>query len=88
MDAAPTRPNRGPGTTEAEWEAWPGLHEVPAISLRALVPAGARAVMVAPHPDDEVLAVGGLLALLARAGAEVRVVAVTDGTASDGGSSE
>ncbi len=36
-------------------------------------------VVVAPHPDDELLAVGATLAGASDAGAEVRVVAVTDG---------
>ncbi|EOM78339.1 PIG-L family deacetylase [Rhodococcus rhodnii] len=44
------------------------------------------AVVVAPHPDDEVLGVGGLAALLAAAGVSVRTVAVTDGDASHPGS--
>jgi LmbE family N-acetylglucosaminyl deacetylase len=39
-------------------------------------------IVVAPHPDDEVLGVGGTVALLAGAGAEVIAVAVTDGEAS------
>ena len=39
---------------------------------------GATAVL-APHPDDESLGCGGLLALLADAGAPTRVVVVTDG---------
>lgn len=76
----------GQGTTEAQWRAWPGLARIPLVSPGALVPAGARAVVVAPHPDDEVLAVGGLLALLARQSTAVCVVAVTDGTASHEGS--
>ena len=44
-------------------------------AVRAL---GATAVL-APHPDDESLGCGGLLALLADAGAPTRVVVVTDG---------
>jgi LmbE family N-acetylglucosaminyl deacetylase len=44
-------------------------------------------VVVAPHPDDEVLAVGGLLALLARSsGRACCVIAVSDGDASHRGS--
>lgn len=39
-------------------------------------------VVVAPHPDDETLAAGGLLFDLARAGWTVSVVVVTDGAAS------
>ncbi|MBK7876344.1 MAG: PIG-L family deacetylase [Planctomycetes bacterium] len=38
-----------------------------------------RVLVVAPHPDDEVLGCGGLAALLARSGAEVRVLVLTDG---------
>lgn len=38
-----------------------------------------RIVVVAPHPDDEVLGVGGTIARLASAGREVHVVVVTKG---------
>ena len=38
--------------------------------------------MVAPHPDDEVLAVGGLLAQLARLERALCLIALTDGDAS------
>lgn len=38
-----------------------------------------RVLVFAPHPDDEVLGCGGLLATLAARGAEVRVVVVSDG---------
>jgi len=72
----------GLGTPEAGWQAWPGLAALPAVDPLALVRAGSRLVVAAPHPDDEVLAAGGLLALLAAAGREIAVVAVTDGTAS------
>jgi LmbE family N-acetylglucosaminyl deacetylase len=47
-----------------------------------LVASGSRVVVVAPHPDDEVLAVGGTVATLAARGHEVLVVAVTDGEGS------
>jgi len=36
-------------------------------------------VVVVPHPDDEALAAGGLIAALRKTGVEVTVVAVTDG---------
>jgi LmbE family N-acetylglucosaminyl deacetylase len=92
MDAverrAEDRAIRGEGTTEDEWHRWPGLAELPVIETRELVPQGARAVVVAPHPDDEVLAVGGLLAQLADTRCTVQVIAVTDGTASHRGSTE
>lgn len=77
---------RGEGTTEAEWSGWPGLRTLHPTDIDDLVPEGSRAVIVAPHPDDEVLSVGGLLAQLALRGSEIRVIAVTDGTASHRGS--
>jgi LmbE family N-acetylglucosaminyl deacetylase len=40
-----------------------------------------RAVVVSPHPDDEVLGAGGILADLCRKKVPVTVVAVTDGEA-------
>ncbi|MGA2552938.1 MAG: PIG-L family deacetylase [Burkholderiaceae bacterium] len=47
-----------------------------------LVPRDARGVFVAPHPDDEVLATGGLLSLLAQSEREVLIIGVTEGEAS------
>ena len=41
-----------------------------------------RVVVFAPHPDDETLGCGGLLALLKDAGSSVHVVVVSDGGAS------
>jgi LmbE family N-acetylglucosaminyl deacetylase len=45
----------------------------------------ASAVIVAAHPDDEVLGAGGVISLLADAGARLRLIAVTDGEASHPG---
>ncbi|WPB55757.1 PIG-L family deacetylase [Xylophilus sp. GOD-11R] len=75
------------GTPESVWLHAPGLDAIPAVDPQTLVPAGSRAVVVAPHPDDEVLSVGGLMAELSAAGREICVVAVTDGDASHPGSS-
>jgi LmbE family N-acetylglucosaminyl deacetylase len=41
-----------------------------------------RTVIVIPHPDDEALGCGGLLALLRQAGQQVAAVLVSDGTMS------
>ena len=38
-------------------------------------------LVIAPHPDDEVLGVGGTMARLSDAGAEVHVAIVTTGRA-------
>jgi LmbE family N-acetylglucosaminyl deacetylase len=69
------------------------LATIPATSLlldperHPLCPAEAAAalghtIVFAPHPDDESLGCGGLLALLAGAGIAVTVVIVTDGSRS------
>ena len=50
----------------------------PTISL----PVAERALVLAPHPDDETLVCGGTAARLRDAGTQVRVVVVTDGRAS------
>ena len=42
----------------------------------------ARAIVFAPHPDDEVLGCGGTIALKVMAGSDVRVVVMTDGRTS------
>ena len=72
----------GRGTDEAVW--LPHLQALPPLDLTA-VPH--RVVVLAPHPDDEVLAVGGLLALLQGAGSRIELLAVTDGEASNPGGS-
>ncbi|MBA2415148.1 MAG: PIG-L family deacetylase [Geodermatophilaceae bacterium] len=68
----------GAGTPESDWQSWQGLHRFPPLDL-----AGCdRVVLLAPHPDDEILGAGGLLRLLSARGATVEVVAITDGEAS------
>ena len=78
---------RGRGTSEASWRACSHLGTLPAVTLDTLVPAGRRAVVVAPHPDDEVLGAGGLMSQMAQAGRDLLILPVTDGTASHPGSS-
>lgn len=74
------------GTPESQWLDSHLLQGAAACTAESLVPPDCRAVIVAPHPDDEVLACGGLIAELARLGRPMCVVAVTDGTASHPGS--
>jgi LmbE family N-acetylglucosaminyl deacetylase len=78
----------GNGTPEAVWQSSGRLSSLPEVDSAILVPPGARAVIVSPHPDDEILGTGGLLAQLSDLGRKVLVIAVTDGTASHPGSSE
>lgn len=79
---APDRLIEGDGTDEASWRSWLADFPPPHKSLQHLLPLDVRLVMVAPHPDDEVLACGGLIAGHATRGGETLVVAVTDGEAS------
>src|SRR5436309_73025 len=50
----------------------------PSIAQIANSPA-TRLLVVAPHPDDEVLAAGGLIHHVVSIGGQVRVVYLTDG---------
>lgn len=72
----------GRGTPEATWQAWGALDGLALRSAGELFPERRRVVVVAPHPDDELLGCGGTLAVLARLGREIVVVGVTDGEAS------
>ena len=77
-------PIDAPGTQERTWAAWPWLSTLPGAGPMGL--AGVRsAVIVAAHPDDEVLGVGGLISMLAASSARLRLVAVTDGELSHRG---
>ena len=77
----------GAGTSADAWRADAQLMAVPTIDCANLIGAAQRVVIVAPHPDDEVLACGGFLQQLAARGIPVTVIAVTDGEASHPGSS-
>lgn len=72
----------GAGTTPEAWAQWAGFSTMAEIEAAQLVPAGHRAVIVAPHPDDEILGCGGLLHLLGELGRRLALVAVTDGDGS------
>lgn len=74
------------GTPAAVWRAATHLQRLPRLRPEDLLPRGERLVVVAPHPDDEVLACGGLLALLAAEGRPGVLVSVTDGEGSHPGS--
>jgi LmbE family N-acetylglucosaminyl deacetylase/glycosyltransferase involved in cell wall biosynthesis len=55
------------------------LTEAEAIPYEPAPLRGERLLVLAPHPDDEVIACGGLVALHLREGRAVRVVVATDG---------
>jgi LmbE family N-acetylglucosaminyl deacetylase len=70
-----------PGTAEDAWASWPEIGRLPA----AHPEAWRSVVVVAAHPDDEVLGVGGTMAVLADRGVRLRLIAITDGEASHPG---
>lgn len=70
------------GTSERQWRQCPVLAQVPTLPFKRLLQHDKRLVVVAPHPDDEILACGGLLALHSARGGASLVVVVTHGEAS------
>jgi LmbE family N-acetylglucosaminyl deacetylase len=76
----------GQGTPLHLWQTSSHLAQLPVVDILELVPEGSRAVIIAPHPDDEVLGCGGFLQLLADAGRPLQLISVTDGSASHPGS--
>jgi LmbE family N-acetylglucosaminyl deacetylase len=75
-----TQPNRidRPGTAAHSWSSWAPLDNLPELDISTW----GDVVVVAAHPDDEVLGAGGTLAMLAAGGARLRLIALTDGEAS------
>ena len=68
-------------------QAWPVLQTLRSFTGDGPIigtPSFRRVLALAAHPDDEVVGCGGLLALLADAGAEVHVCFATDGDATTG----
>lgn len=86
MDVMKTNPIVGQGTPLHLWQTSSHLAQMPVIDILDLVPEGSRAVVIAPHPDDEVLGCGGFLQLLAAAERPLQLISVTDGSASHPGS--
>ena len=78
----------GRGTDEATWNATPGLAGLPTFDAANWVDRHPRIWVLAPHPDDEILALGGTLSHLSAQGADIHILSVTDGEASHQGSTE
>lgn len=68
----------GAGTSEMQWRQCPRLNDLDGLSLDF----HEVAIVVAPHPDDETLALGGTIAAMAASGMAVVVVTASDGEAS------
>ncbi len=67
------------GTPESAWSGRTGFPPLDEDGCQALV-------LVAPHPDDEILGVGGWASALAARGIAVTILSVTDGEGSHPGS--
>ncbi len=78
MESEKTFDPESEGTSDAEWCAFLSRFE----DWR---PKSGPLVVLAPHPDDEVLGAGGLIHDWVTAGLPVTVVSVTDGEAADVG---
>jgi LmbE family N-acetylglucosaminyl deacetylase/SAM-dependent methyltransferase len=70
------------GTAVDAWTASHRLDSLPAVDLEGI----GRLVVVAAHADDETLGAGGLIAEAGARGIPVTVIVVTDGSASNPGS--
>jgi LmbE family N-acetylglucosaminyl deacetylase len=71
------------GMSESAWSGW--LAGIARRELGDWLLAGSRLVVLAPHPDDEILACGGLLAMHTARGGESLIMAASDGEASHAG---
>jgi len=75
------------GTPERDWQSWLSANPLPELDLSALTGAG-RVLVLAAHPDDEVLAVAGLCRALHAAAVPLAFVWASDGEAAFGPGTE
>ena len=55
------------------------LSEIDLLPFSVSMPIGERVVVLAPHPDDETLGMGGSLRLISERGKKIKVVVLTSG---------
>ncbi|AFO51438.1 PIG-L family deacetylase [Pseudomonas alloputida] len=75
------------GTPWTAWQHSAHLARATWLDSRQLCPPGRRLVLIAPHPDDEILMAGGLLAGFKGREDELVLISATDGEGSHPGSS-
>jgi len=78
--------NHPPAPSASLWQDW--QQQVSQWQICPLprvldLPQKANILVIAPHPDDEVLGCGGTLALLQQKGCHIKVVIMTDGSQGD-----
>lgn len=76
------------GTPWSEWQKSAHLARAAWITPEQLCPPGRRLVLVAPHPDDEVLMAGGLLCDFHGREQDLVLISATDGEGSHPGSAQ
>ncbi|MEO8937786.1 MAG: PIG-L family deacetylase [Burkholderiaceae bacterium] len=72
----------GHGTDEQTWQRSAAFGQMVDDDVALWAERYRRIWLLAPHPDDEILALGGSLARLSALDADLRIVSVTDGEAS------
>lgn len=77
-----------PGTPWSAWQQSAHLARATWLDAHQLCPPGRRLVLIAPHPDDEILMAGGLLAGFRGREEDLVLVSATDGEGSHPGSSQ
>lgn len=77
-----------PRLSPAFWDAWLAAQPIPPLSPAPWLAPDRRLVVLAPHPDDEVLACGALLHGHIAQGGRALIVAVTDGEGSHAGDAQ
>ncbi|MDY1034056.1 PIG-L family deacetylase [Stenotrophomonas sp. CFBP8980] len=81
MDTLTPQRIEGQGNLEADWAGSSWLSALPSTQAHTLLDGTRRLLVVSPHPDDEVLACGGLMQAALAQDVAVHVVSVTDGEA-------
>lgn len=72
----------GEGTPESLWQESFTNRPIRQSSIAQLLANSKTAHILAPHPDDEILACGGIIQQLSKMEVFVQIVAITDGEAS------
>ncbi|KAA0890806.1 PIG-L deacetylase family protein [Pusillimonas sp. ANT_WB101] len=86
MESVNERHIAGAGTPESVWMESFTTRNVFQGTVVELLANSKTVHIIAPHPDDEILACGGIIQQLAQMKVSVQIVAVTDGEASHPGS--
>lgn len=86
MGALNERHIAGEGTPESLWQESFKTRSVKQSTIVELLAVSKVVHILAPHPDDEILACGGIIQQLSQMNVPVQIVAVTDGEASHPGS--